>query len=732
MNYVFPGSAHATAVGAPRVLPGLNSNTPKNTAAEIVYSPHFPGHWQGTAITNDFRANRTVRYKLSPFGSGYQSEEVETVLRSDHRSYRPVDSKIGPDGALYIVDWYNPIIDHGEVDFHHPIRDRKHGRVWRLTRKGSPVAPVRDFNALSEEQLLELLNAPEQITRLLANRAYVERQGDPGKVIAWAGRQQGSSRSQNRLEGLWLLASLNHFDEQLLRTSLTSGVAQERAAAVRMMRHYSQQSAFSGDLSRLINDPHPQVRLETIHALRAQGTRQAAELMVQALEHSTDDNIDFALDLSLRDLKDTWLPPLKDGEVIFGGNKESQLFALLTIEDTSSRGLLNELVLRKDLDTTLIEQAWTLLAKIGDAATRKRILQKALAEDDPRLLRIMVNAPQEYNAKPVDNALLKQFLNHDRMIMRQSALELVGRWQISSLQPEVEEVITRSNDLSEKMTGYKALWQLGQEDRVTDEARNASGALARTAATNVWISEDAASAARNSVDLLVQSESTDQAESIFVAFRRVEEGPEVLIEALKGQQIPEHIANVGLKVAQTSGLNLKSLEEALRQAGNIKPLGTEMSREEKESLISDALKLENVGRGRQIYRQKELLCATCHRVDGIGGLIGPDLSTVGSYMTPNSLLESILNPNSDIKQNYETVLITRKNGEIFSGRLERKTNNSTLLRQTNNEIIEIPESEISKVDVSPASLMPPGLTRNLSRDELKDLLSYLISLGKNH
>jgi putative heme-binding domain-containing protein len=99
-------------------------------------------------------------------------------------------------------------------------------------------------------------------------------------------------------------------------------------------------------------------------------------------------------------------------------------------------------------------------------------------------------------------------------------------------------------------------------------------------------------------------------------------------------------------------------------------------------------------------------------------------------MTPNSLLESILNPSTDIKQGYETVLITQRDGQIRSGLLHRKTNTATLLRLPSGEIASIPEQSIQQTDVSPVSLMPAGLTRNLHEDELRDLLAYLISLGQ--
>ena len=90
-------------------------------------------------MENDFRVNRTVRYRITDKGSGFAAQEVETLVRSTRKTYRPVDLKVGPDGALYIVDWYNAIIDHGEVDFHHPLRDKAHGRIWRLTAKDRPL-----------------------------------------------------------------------------------------------------------------------------------------------------------------------------------------------------------------------------------------------------------------------------------------------------------------------------------------------------------------------------------------------------------------------------------------------------------------------------------------------------------------------------------------------------------------------------------------------------------------
>lgn len=731
INYIFPESAHATAVGAAQVLPGLNDNKPKNTGAEVIYSRHFPREWQGSIITNDFRANRTVRYQLTPDQSGYVSEEVQTVLRSDHRSYRPVDSKIGPDGALYIVDWYNPIIDHGEVDFHHPIRDKTHGRIWKLTKKGSPLLPSVDMHKLPPATLLNYLKSPEQFTRLQANRAYVEQKGDPARVIDWIKKLSAADPAvaRHRLEGLWLLAALNHYDQPLLSTSLQASNPRERAAALRLLAHWKKQPEHMPELADLIADEHPQVRLETLHALREMGGTSALSLAMQVLNKPMDENLEFALTLTISTLKEAWLPAFAKGGDVFDRNVDQQLYALVSIDDPRVISPISHLLKQPQLDSTLIQKAWLLLAKIGDAAARGKVLQKAVEELDLQLLNALANAPAANNAIPDNLELLEPALLHDSLKIRLASLKLASRWEAKQYAALISDKAQTAQKLDEKVAACQALVAMGQLPQVKKWAQSTKDPEIRTAASVVWIAEEPAAAVDNAVRLLQELDEPDLAELIFITFRRQDDGPEVLQKALTGKTIPEANASAGIRVVQTSGLNLFALEETIRESGGIEAIGVELSKSEKEQLIQEALQSDSPYRGRVIYRKQELLCASCHRINGIGGLIGPDLTTVGSYMTPNSILESILNPSVDIKQGYETVQLTRTNGEVVSGLLHRKTNNSTLIRQPNNEIIEIPAEEIAKIDVSPVSLMPPGLTQGLHRDELKDLLAYLINLG---
>ena len=71
-----------------------------------------------------------------PDGAGWRASDVPALITSTHESFRPVDAKFGPDGALYVTDWYNPIIGHYQSSFRHPDRDKEHGRIWRVTHDG--------------------------------------------------------------------------------------------------------------------------------------------------------------------------------------------------------------------------------------------------------------------------------------------------------------------------------------------------------------------------------------------------------------------------------------------------------------------------------------------------------------------------------------------------------------------------------------------------------------------
>ncbi len=286
INYAFPGSVFVASPGARRNLNGMNPGSPKYCGLEILSGRHLPDDWQGNVITHDFRAHRVCRFVISEVGSGYEAREQPELIKTAHVAFRPVDVKLGPDGAIYIADWYNPIIQHGEVDFRDPRRDHVHGRIWRVTAKGRPLVPRPQLADASTATLLDALKSPEGHTRERTRRVLKERGPDvlpdlDGWVSDLAG--SGSDVDHHRLEGLWTYQSLDQPAPELLASLLKSHDHHVRAAAVRVLGAWHDRVSQAFELLKAaVADKHPQVRLEAASALGTLGTLEAADAVLGA------------------------------------------------------------------------------------------------------------------------------------------------------------------------------------------------------------------------------------------------------------------------------------------------------------------------------------------------------------------------------------------------------------------------------------------------------------------
>ena len=134
--------------------------------------------------------------------------------------------------------------------------------------------------------------------------------------------------------------------------------------------------------------------------------------------------------------------------------------------------------------------------------------------------------------------------------------------------------------------------------------------------------------------------------------------------------------------------------------------------------------------GEAMYRS--VMCATCHRFNGEGGSIGPDLTGSGNRYTLRDLLENIIDPSKVISDQYDSHEITKKDGSVLVGRIVVEENEKVFL-MTNpfapNDHLAINESDIAKKGTRKVSMMPPSLINALNEDELLDLIAYLVSGG---
>jgi putative heme-binding domain-containing protein len=731
-HYAFPGAAFPTAVGAERVLRGLIPGKPKNTAAEFISGRHMPERLQGSLLANDYRANRVVRYEIKENESGFTAAEVETILHSSHRSFRPVDLKMGPEGALYVVDWYNSIIGHGEVDFYHPLRDKTHGRIWRLTAKGQPVLKRPEIHGAEIGALLEALGASEEWTRVQAKRELANR--DRAQVLAALGKWEAAlavnaDTEHRRLEALWLHGALRAPNADLLKRVLASGDYHARAAAVRMVSQWLPDIPDTMPmLARAVEDEHPRVRLEAVNALREVGSLEAANLALRALALPVDSNLDFALWLTARETQEQWVPALQAGKPVFDGKLDRLAFALGASTDRRAVEPLVAMVRDHRIKGAERDDAVRTIAALGGPEELGAVLE--IAGREPALWPAVADGAQANRNVPRDSSAVAKFLGHDSAPVRAAAAELCGRWKLDSAKPQLIAMVTGpASQQPDRLVAARALARMGDLESLAALAADKS-LLVRAAAIAAWAGIMPGDAASHAARVLAQMESPQDAAPVFAAFVSLEDGPAALAKAIADVRLPSAIATDGIRMALGVGRDLSTLIAALTKSGSLQPVTDQMKSEDRLQLLEDIQNLGDSERGSKIYHRKEMACVVCHAVGDIGGKLGPDLTTVGAYMTPGFLLESLLNPSSAIAQGYETVIVKRKDGELVSGTLQRRTDAAVLIREPSGEIVSIPNGDVEKLDTSPISLMPSGLTDRLRRDELIDLMCFLTSRGK--
>ncbi|MFB3132680.1 MAG: PVC-type heme-binding CxxCH protein, partial [Rhodothermales bacterium] len=337
LHFIFPDVAYAPAFGVERVLEGLNPDHPKYAGIALISGRHFPEDWNGDLITNDYRANRVKRFVLTEDASGFRSDEQDDLIWTDHGAFRPVDVNVGPDGALYFADWYNPIIQHGEVDFRDPRRDHRHGRIWRVTAKDRPLVTPPTLHQASVEALLDALRLPEDWTRRQAKRLLRERGVDAvqPRLDAWVHTldRNAPNATHDLLEALWTYQAIGVVEPLLLREVLAVDDHRARAAAVRVLYHeHARVADAEALLATAIADAHPRVRREALHALGQLESANAARLALSVLDHPMDIYLDYALWHTLRTLAPHWLPRFEADAGFLGDDPQKITFALKSVD----------------------------------------------------------------------------------------------------------------------------------------------------------------------------------------------------------------------------------------------------------------------------------------------------------------------------------------------------------------------------------------------------------------
>ena len=345
---VFASAVHALNAPYPDIHIPAGNYFPAYSGTcgqEFLTSSHWPKELRDKKHFMRVRYKPTNEVELHEWvehDTHFEEKKVGIVFQSTNLSFIPVDIQQGPDGAMYIADWYNPVKGHAQYSLRDTRRDKKSGRIWRITAKDQKLEAAPKIAGASIPELLDLLKSENYRTRY---RAKVElRERDVNAVTAAINKASADSRKMDMAlvaELEWLTQNFTNLSESqsLLIKSATLGTeltmalfnchlaltsstdVHARATAARCFRwsaihssHLDGAKGAANALSKFTNDPSGLVRLEAAIAASYIGTPEALEAALNLLKHPMDPYLTYALRTSL---DSHTLQPLWKGNTAF-------------------------------------------------------------------------------------------------------------------------------------------------------------------------------------------------------------------------------------------------------------------------------------------------------------------------------------------------------------------------------------------------------------------------------
>jgi putative membrane-bound dehydrogenase-like protein len=713
----------------PGTLP-MVAGTAEAPSGIVAYESNgLPSEYRGDLLVTSWGDHVLERFHPTPSGASFRAT-VQTLLRGGE-DFRPVGIATGPDGALYLSDW---------VDKSYPVHGK--GRIWRLRMKKPPgddaLRPV-GVAGLDVEKLRPLLGHPKREIRAAAGDALA-RAGERGKqVLAGVLKEEADPRA--RMQALWASARLDPAAaSELLNVALQDAAPEVRGEAARLLSSFLPSDKTKRDETRLLtlatNDPSPFVRMRALSQLR---TERSLQTVLPVL--ADDDS--FLAGTALAVLGRSGNAPLLLPRFQGAGAKLRLgiLLALRRSGEEEGRKKLSDFLVDADPEVRRAAIQWVgeeglkvHAEKLRDAAasapvTRElfeallaaneflagitptardeagsdtfvaKILQDATQPPAFRLLSLRMLRPDH---PAVRVGLLQQFLDGKDRDLRHEALRTLSQ----RADEESQEVLRRL--LAEADADFRAEVILG---------------LAHSAPTSV-------ATRKVLISFLPQPELR---RDVLRSLRDVGPQPEVEREVAawwdritgeKKDAVEERrelVEQMLLVLGTNKDPQKTERLKTLAALAGPRPQGETQWREALAGPGGDVAAGESV-----FFHPRGPRCYSCHRIDGRGAAVGPDLSGIGRALSREKLIDSILAPSKEIAPQFVSWVITTRDGKVRTGVIVEEGPHSTVTvadAQGNTEVLR--RADIEERHASPISLMPDNLHERMTRREFLDLIAFL-------
>lgn len=663
----------------------------------------LPERYRGKLFAVSPLQHQVIVSEVSEDTSSLKTKDVGVPVNTSDEWFRPVDVKLGPDGAVYVADWHDNQVAHYRAA--EGFRDQETGRVYRLrTKDAKPTQPF-DLNKKTTDELIDLLGHENKWFRQTALRLIGDRKD--AKVIPRLKKQLAESRGQLALETLWALNLSGGLKETEAIQAMAHPEPAVRAWAVRLLCDDNHVSLAVRDamVKQGRDEKQVAVRSQLACSARRLPAGDALAVLRPLLDHD-EDTADVHLPLLL-----WWVVESKcdsDRDAVLRFFQEKSLWQRPLVHGTITARLMRRFAqtgTRKDL------QACALLFKAApDRSAGQKLLEgfeeafkgRSMADLPTELLEEIAKlgggsvalGVRQGKPQAIDEALTLIANPKGRERDRLEAIELFGEVKQPKAVPVLLKVAGDTNPVALRKASLASLSQYDGPEIAGDLVKLYPSLPEEVRAVAQSVLAGRKAWAATWLDA-VEAEKIDKATVPVLVVRQ--------LLALKDDALTKRVNNLW---------------------GDVKGATTAEVRQEIDRLT----KVLNAGTGspypgKKLYMQH---CGNCHTLHGKGGNVGPDLTTYRRDDL-NVMLMSVVNPSAEVREGYEQHVVNTESGRLVSGLLVEKDNRGVVLRTAEGQRVTIRKDDIADMRVAGTSLMPEGLLKPLTDQEVRDLFAYLRS-----
>ena len=713
----------------------------KQVGMDFVGSAHFPAEMQGRAIIGGYYANVLEQHELILRDGMYESKQLPNIIETKNSVFRPVEVRGGPDGAIYVADWYNPIIGHYQASYRHPDRDKAHGRIWRVTSKDRPLVRKADLIKKTVAELLEQLDSPERWVQYQVKRLLFEKNTSEVSEALDIWVSQNGDNDYRRLQALSVFEAHELPRLKLLKELLLVADPRIRAYATRALSTWARSAAIPEALQlieRQIQDADPLVRLEAIVAASYIRDPRTAVVASKALNHPFNSYHHHALTKMLNATHAMWAPLVSEGMLDFEKD-EHLIFALQNGWVENNPGDLKALsgapvaynpstnmkakqIVRRNADLHASDPrraAIWLKAMAATATPLELPYIFELAGNDPEVLAALKCA-----APAQAESILEPLLNSHSEALKEQGLRLAGQWRVKAFEERVRSIAFDENAAPGlRKTAISALSNADDLKKLAQHPAIGRIALHTLVGNNPGIATKFVLADVN------HAQTPDAAATMLGPLLDRSEGLPALISALgQPESLSPGAARIAMKALNSIGRSDARISQLLMKLAGINTSLPAYTKEYVSSVAKSAASFGSAIEGKKIYEQAG--CVACHVPGPNGSKVGPDLSSISRGMPIDMIIAEVVWPALNVKEGYEAATVTLKDGSVVSGFKHTDTADSITVREmSSGELRTIRKSDARTVQVG-GTVMPDGLTAGMSEQQLAHLVRYLSELGQ--